>query len=381
MRPLRPHPRSGIALFLVLALAFSLIPVGAVAQAPAGDVAFTGVGGTVVVPEGQTTDQISGMAGTIVIQGTVTGDVSGLAGDVVIAESGTVRGDVSVATGSLRIAGTVGGNVAAAAGAVDVEETGSVGGDFSVGAGNVDVAGRIDGNAAVGADQILLRPSAVIAGDLRYDGNLVRQSGSTVQGSIILDRNMGGVSPVSWATPGVRIPSWFDVVYGFFANLVLGVILLLIFPNFSRRVAENVVSQPVRAGAIGLLILLGIPILLVFIALTIIGIPIAVLGAFVYGLTIWAGVVYGEYAVGHWLLSRRSEEVNRWYALLAGLLIFAVLGLIPFVGGLFAFLALLVGLGALGSSLRGAYRNRRGPRPTDADAPMESGGGGDTPPA
>ena len=380
----RSFSRSGaaLALFFSIVLALSVIPVGVLAASPTGDVAFTGVGGTVVVPEGQTTDQISGIAGNVVVRGTVTGDVSALAGDVEITESGEVQGDVSVATGSLRIAGTVGGNVAAGAGNVELAETGSVGGDFSVGTGNLVIAGTIAGNAAVGADQILLQPSAAIAGDLRYDGNLVRQSGSTVEGAIILDENMAGISgPGAWSQRGFGFPPWADTVYGFFANLVLGAVLLLVFPSFSRRVADQVIDRPARSGAIGFLALIGVPILLVFVAITIIGIPIALLGFFVYMLAIWVGLVYGEYAVGHWLLGRGGDEVNRWTALLLGLLIFTVLGFIPIIGGLLVFVALLVGLGALGSAMRGAYRDRRGRRGTPTEATTGTESGSDTSPA
>lgn len=361
--------RHGLTLLMValVVLAASSAPVAA--QALGSEVGFTGMAGTVVIDEGQTTDEITGMAGTIVVRGTVTGDISGLAGDVVIAETGTVQGDVSVATGSLRIAGTVGGNVAAGAGNVVLEEGGTVGGDFSVGAGNVDIAGTIEGDATIGAETIVLGPSTVIAGELRYDADLIQQPGSTVQGPVVLDRDIGGgFGPAGWAQPSWRFPAYLDTVYGFFANLILGAILLLVFPGFSRRVAETASGSPARSGGIGFLLLLGIPIALVALVITIIGIPLAILGIFVYLFAIWIGVVYGEYAVGHWLLGRSSDVVNRWYALLLGLLVFAVLGLVPYLGGLLIFLVLLVGLGALASSMRGAYRGRRGSGATPTEA-------------
>ena len=362
------------AILLVLLVVLSAGPGMAVAQASTSSPAFTGITGTIVIQEGQTVDQISGIAGTIIVHGTVTGNVNGVAGDVVVSETGTVQGDVSVAAGSLRIAGTVGGSVSAGTGNVVLAETGTVGGDFSVGAGNVLIDGSIAGDATVGGDTITLGESAAIAGGLRYDGTL-RGDTSVVQGPVTLDTSLGGgFSADRWTTGVLRFPGWADTVYSFVANLVLGAVLLLLFPAFSRRVADRVADTPARSGAFGFVGLIGVPIVLVMIAITIIGIPLAILGLFVYLFSLWVGLVYGEFAVGHWLMARSSEDVNRWYALVLGLALFAVLGFVPFIGGLFSFFALIVGLGALGSALRTGYRDRRGgePSPTDATTGSEA---------
>jgi cytoskeletal protein CcmA (bactofilin family) len=352
----------------VVALLVLAAGPGIAAAQPSGDaIGFTGMAGTVVIDQGETVDQVSGMAGTIIIRGTVDGDVSGMAGNVMIAETGTVHGDVSVATGSLTIAGTVDGSVSAGAGNVLVTETGTVGGDFSVGAGSVEVAGVIGGDAKIGAETITLVPGASIDGGLRYDGDLTHHPADVVKGDVVKDDDLSGNWGPGPMTGFGGFPSWADTVYGLFANLILGAILLLVFPSFTRRVADRVAEKPATSGAIGLLALIGTPILLVLIAITIIGIPLAILGIFVYAFAVWVGLVYGEYAVGHWLLARSMDEVNRWYALLLGLVLFAALGLIPILGGLLAFVVLLLGLGALASSLRGAYRDRRGGDGSEAE--------------
>jgi hypothetical protein len=94
---------------------------------------------------------------------------------------------------------------------------------------------------------------------------------------------------------------WVLGVYSFFVNLPLGALLLLAFPRFSRRVADSAFEGPGRAGAAGFMILVGVPVLLVLTAITIIGIPLAVVGAMVFGVLVWVGAVYGRIAVGTWL--------------------------------------------------------------------------------
>lgn len=359
--------RRGAALALVAVLVLSTFSGVAAAQ--------SGVGGTIVVEEGQTTNGISAMAGTVVVRGTVDGDVSVLAGTVEIAQTGTVTGDVSGAAGSVTIDGRVDGGVHLASGDVRFGPSSVIGGDVNVGSGTVRLAGTIDGGATVGADQLTVAPTARIAGNLRYDGTLTLQDGATVGGSVVRDDSLGtGPSWGAWSGSGVawRIPGWLDTIYGFFANLLLGALLLLLFPRFSAGVADTVERRPLRTGAWGLVGLVVTPIVLVLLLVTIIGIPIALVGALLFGLSVWIGVVYGEFAIGRYLLERLDAE-GRWYALVLGLLLFSLLGLVPVLGDLAILVALLVGLGALGIALRRAWRLRgdRSAGPETDEPPAE----------
>lgn len=372
--PSLPHRAVVLALVALLVLASG--PSIALAGSAGGGLGASSMTGSAVVAEGETVTGLDVMAGTVVIRGTVAGDLNGFAGDIVIAESGVVEGDVSVATGSLRIEGTVDGSVSSGAGVVTLAPTGSVGGDFSVGAGTVTVDGQVGGDATVGADSIVLGSASRIGGELRYDGALTQESGAVVDGPVVQDSTIGGFGPVgvsghSWSPIGW---GWLNAIYGLFANLLLGAVLLLVLPGFSNRVADRAAESPGWSGLLGLLALIGVPFLLALVAVTIVGIPLAILGLFGYLFVLWVGVVYGEYAVGRWLLGRRSGEPNRWYALGLGLVLFAVLGAIPVVGGVFVLGALLLGLGALTGGVRGAYRRRRGSgaSPTTATEGSES---------
>lgn len=333
--------------------------------------------GTAVVEEGVTVNGLDVVSGTVVVRGTVDGDLSGVAGNVVIADTGVVTGDVSVATGSLDIAGTVEGSVSAGTGSAILAETGSVGEDFQVGAGTVTIDGVISGDATAGGDTITLGSTAEIGGELRYDGVLTQQSGSVVGGPIVEDDSIGGYGPVG--VSGVSLPSigWLDTVYGLLANLLLGAVLLLVLPEFSNRVARRGAERTGRSALVGLLLLIGVPIGLILVAITVVGIPLALFGMFVFAFAVWSGVVYGEYTAGRWLVGRFQNEPSRWVALGLGLVLFSILGALPMVGGLFTFAATLVGFGALGSTLRGSYSRWRGNGPSRTTATEDS----DTAPA
>jgi cytoskeletal protein CcmA (bactofilin family) len=332
---------------------FAVLLVLAAVPAPAA-AEETRTGGTVVVEAGETVDDdLQAFAGTVIVRGTVNGDLTAFTGNVYV--DGEVNGNLQAFSGNVRINGTVTGDVSAAGGNVVLAREGRVGGQFEAGAGNVVIDGAVGEDARLGASSITVGPTASVGGDLAYDGNLTLSETAQIGGEVRQEDDLG---------PGVQgplVPNWVGWAYGLLANLLLGAVALLIFPAFSTRLSDRVASDPLRSGGVGLLLLVGIPVLLVVLFISLIGIPLGLIGMLVYGLVLWLGYVYGSFAVGSWLLSLADAE-NRWLALLVGLLAVSLVGLVPILGGLVEFAVLLLGLGALGLGLRNRYRNRRAAR-------------------
>ena len=107
----------------------------------------------------------------------------------------------------------------------------------------------------------------------------------------------------------------------------------------------------------GLLTVVAVPVLLVVLVVTIVGIPLALVGAIVFGLLVWAALIYGRFAVGSWLLSLADVD-NRWLALLVGLIVLGLAARISWVGGVIDFVVLLLGLGAIAALGYAGYRRR-----------------------
>jgi cytoskeletal protein CcmA (bactofilin family) len=348
--------RTAIAL-AVLALLFPLATGIVTAQS------VQGASGTIVVDEGETVDGVEGVAGAIIVRGTVDGDLSGAAGSIHVTETGRVDGDVQAAAGTLTIDGTVDGNVEAGVGSFELTDSGRIGGSLDVGGGSVTVDGAVGGDVRAGADSIVIGPNADVGGEFRYDAGTFTQSpDAVVAGGVVEDADLGGDMGVTIGSD--FLPTWVGSVYGVLVNLALGAILLLAFPRFSRDVADRVGGDALTSSAVGAGVLIGTPILLVFVALTIIGIPLALVGISVYVAALWIGSVYGRYALGSWILDR-LDRPNRWAALLLGVLAVAVIGVVPWLGGLVDLLVLLLGVGALGLGLLDRYRGRRSKRGSD----------------
>lgn len=333
---------------LVVVLLLAIMPATAAAEQ-------TRTGGTVVVEQGETVrDGLTATGGTVVIRGTVDGDLSAFSGNVLVAQNGRVNGDVSAMAGNVRIEGTVTGTVDAQTGNLAIAQSATVG-SLEGSAGYTLIAGTVEGNARVASETLTLANTANVGGNLVYDTETFnRQQGATVSGTVRQDESLGDAGPA----PVPQVPNWVGAVYGFFVNLLLGIVLLAAFPGFSEGVADRGRADPVLSVGVGLLLLVLIPIVLIVFAVTLIGIPISILGAIIFAIFLWIATVYGSFTVGVWLLSL-ADEGSRWIGLVLGLFVIAVLDRIPIVGGIVQFVVLLLGLGALAMALRAHYRGRR----------------------
>ena len=329
-------------MLLVVAIVLAGVPGLAAAE--------TRSGGSVVVGENEVIDEdLQVFAGSVVVHGTVDGDVQAFAGTV-------------------RIEGTVNGDVQAAGGTVEVAEGAVVTGDLDAGAGDVVLAGEVTGDATVGGDTVRLLGTAVVGGDLTYDGELVRADGATVGGTVSAGDGGVAVAPVDF---GPLAPVF--AFYGLLASLLLGAVLLLVFPGTADRVSATALAEPLRSGGAGLLAIVGVPLVLVLFAITVIGIPITVVGALLFAAVAWVATVYGRLALGNWLLGF-ADVRNRWAGLLVGFLVVFALGFVPVLGGVVDLLVLLLGLGALALVAYRAYRGRSGNRASEP--PVDEGDAG-----
>jgi len=330
---------------LTVAVLVSLVVVPGAAAAQE-----TRTGGTVVIEENETVEGLTVIGGTVVVDGTVDGDLTVVGGSATV--DGDVTGDIESVTGDLRIDGTVGGDVDAAGGNVRLGPEGRVNGSLSAAAGGVSINGVVTEDAEIAAGSIFLGENARIGGDLTYAGELEQSGGAQVGGQIVQDASVVA-GPVQYPMAF----EWVLAVYALLINLLLGIILLALAPGFARDVADRATGSILGSVGIGLLVLLGVPILLALLAITVVGIPLTLAGTLLFVLYVWFATVYGRFAVGAWLIGLVGAR-NRWVALLVGLILVGLLAQIPFVGPAISGIVTLIGVGAVALALRDARRER-----------------------
>ena len=283
-----------------------------------------------------------------------------LGGDVGITEK--VEGSLRVAAGQIRVDAPVQGDASLAGGSITV--TGAVRDNLRAAGGHVLINGPVGGNASVVAGTLELGPLARIAGKLSFRGGDLKQDPAAVVSGAIEQhaertwaRHERG--PFSHYTHG-----WFWTI----GLLVLAGLLAAALPGPSQRMAQELRERPWVTTLVGLVALVTIPVAAVMLMITVIGIPIGLLAIAGYAALLLVGYVWLAAVVGGLLLDRvdpghATLAVWRAGAAMLAMLALAVLARLPFVGGLFGFVALVAGVGMIVTVLTRRHAPAAGAEP------------------
>jgi len=328
--------------------------------------------GETVEIAGTVNGDVYAAGGKVIITGTINGDVLAVGGQVTI--DGIVSQDVRVAGGQVTLGGSVGGNLTMAGGSLEVTKLAKLGGSVTVGGGSVTInapvpknimagAGQLTigntvaGDVTAGAGNLLLAADANIAGDLTVyteeaEGLTLSES-ATVAGQTVIQqppREFGKFRD-EWKNADVKAglaKAWeaFNVVR-LIIFLAIGLVTISLFPKFSYYVINHIEEKPWQSFGLGLFATLGVPVLLVLLMITVVGIPLALLIMLFYAILIYISMIYFAYWLGARILDRLGREGDRALTFVIGAMILWFLTTIAIVGQLTGMIAVFMGMGAL----------------------------------
>jgi len=267
------------------------------------------------------------------------------------------------------------GGLVVVGGNAELEEGSLVVGDVVVVGGEVEIYGEVEGNVVAIGGQAYLGEECVINEDLVTVGGAVqREQGALVRGAITAEMPEGFDLDAFDPSALQQNRDWRSYIFAGFrpigdmivnvmqalAMAALAAVLALFLLKPMERISSAVVSQPLPAGGLGILTVIVLPALLVILAITIILIPVSLIGFLIFG----AGLVFGWIAMGL-EVGKRMEKMFKveeaWApAVRAGigtltlsLLAYAV-GMVPCVGWILPFLVAMLSLGGVVLTLFGS---------------------------
>lgn len=319
-------------------------------------------GGAPSVPDSAPGDAIVA-GGDVRFSGATGGDYLGVGGKQVI--SGRIHGSLRAAGGEVHVMAAVDRNATVAGGKVVLDSTAAIGRNAYLFGGEVQVngavregllasGGQVTLNGLVGRDvqinggALRIGPRAQIAGNLRYRvpaKNVHIDPAARISGTVTALHVSKAWGPGPWHL------LW---ILGF---LVVGAVVVALFPRFTEEAAEILPQRPGRSALVGLGWIILVPIAICIAVITIIGIPLALVGTAVYfvllylgrtTIAVWLG---GRVLGGRALAGRQGVLVNFF----VGGLILLVVGVIPVIGSWLMLIATVLGLGTVllrGKTLR-----------------------------
>lgn len=241
---------------------------------------------------------------------------------------------------------------------VRVEAGESVQGVVSVG-GSVTVVGHVTGDAVSVGGSVVVEPTGIVDGDaVAVGGALQIQPGGQVNGEQVSvgipffggddDPDDEGSSAPLWLLPGLAGAFTMLSILGALLRaaviIVAALLALLLAPRRVETVRRYLVDNPGFSFGGGLVAcLLGV-LLVILLAITLVGIPLALLVI----VALFVCSVLGMASLFIWLGERFpfTRGKSQVLALLLGAFIIALLGTIPYVGWAFHLLVSLAAIGA-----------------------------------
>lgn len=335
------------------------------------------VSGNTVNVDGVVAGDVLAFSRRVTIRGEVQGNVITVARQLEI--PGHVRGSVHTASGRTHVAGTVDENLYALTevftlagsgsirrdGAVLAEGAvleGSVGRDLFLGGDRSELRGPVGRNVTAWIENLTLLDGARVDGDVTAmmpEGHEIEvSSGARVAGEVVaqeVSMRHGG-RMARYSEPGFYV--WLAVNLA--AAFVVGLLLHLLLPAvFDVRVETT--GAFFRSLGLGFVVLVAMPAALLLCAITLVGIPVALMGLALYLASLYVGSIVVAGLIGIAMVHPRGEGWGPFgLALLAGLALTFVAANTPLVGILVKGVVVLLGLGLLTERARSGWRSLQG---------------------
>jgi len=254
------------------------------------------------------------------------------------------------------------GELAIIGGTVNLKPGSTVNGDIAIIGGAIEIEGTVNGDIQGLGGSINLLSTARISGSVyNFSTNLTREEGAVIEGqqiaSLPFNLDFG-----DFTSPNVPKISNKNNFLGFIGNFLFAIlqilalgafamVIVLIAPKSTDRIARSIIKQPFVHWGIGLLTFFAIPAVLIILIVTIILIPLGIIGILVFSFAILFGWLALGYAIGKRLFETGSGNYSPVLVAGLGTIILTTIArfsaLIPCIGWTIGVLLSLFGLGAV----------------------------------
>ncbi len=256
-----------------------------------------------------------------------------------------MNGDVFVAGGQITINSDINGKIVAAG-------------------GNIDLKGSAK-NIVISGGNINIHSTAVISRDAFISGGRVSNAGR-INGNLTVRsenfQNTGSAGHVDFKKNEASQQTFgvFRILFtvGF---LILGIILIKLFPAQFFKVEEEMMKSTIVKTVAGFVFIIVTAVLLILVAVTVIGLPVAIISGMLFVIALMLSTSFVSFAVGRKVVDLFKFKTNDILIFIFGFIILNIIFLIPYAGGLIWIIAVSLGFGAICYSVRENWKSMTKP--------------------
>ncbi|MFA6474982.1 MAG: polymer-forming cytoskeletal protein [Patescibacteria group bacterium] len=281
---------------------------------------------------------------TVTVTGTIEGDLFVAGGTVIV--DGDVNGSLRAAGSTVTIKQSVGRNLVVFGNQVTIAKTAHVGQDVTVQSNTLDVNGTVNGDVTVTANELNTGNTASILGEVHHTKPEEQNNNQTAPKPDV-------------KKPLVTVFQVIKLMLGWLGYVILGIVLLKLFPKNSNTVIQRMKTAPGKSLLYGIGILVLAPAVLLTLAITLVGLPLATMSGLVLLVVLmWAKVLAGS-GLGYLLLPQAKSSFGQFMLGFSMLyLVTGVMSWFGFFGWLLSCVVMVVAMAwAMGSLIQQYGRN------------------------
>lgn len=295
----------------------------------------------------------------ITIDGEVSGNVYAAGQNVTI--KGKVGGGVHLAGARVEVSGEVGDSVLAVGSIVNLTKDAKVGGGVMTAGSTIDIAapiksdvyaagstvtigGRVGGSINVSAEQLTLARGASVGGSLTY----ASAQDATIENDTKINGSIKRVDPKTVSQPSAAKRAQ-DTIYAIIAQLLIGLIIIRLLPQTAIATTDYINKNPFKSFLGGIGVVFGALLAFVVALIAVFGWPLALMIALSFVLLVMTAVMFvTPFWIGRLVIRTRDNNYgNLALSLLGGVVIVALVMLLPVAGALFGLVMFFISVGAL----------------------------------
>lgn len=278
-----------------------------------------------IVVESEIGDDARIVGGTVMIDSSIQGDLVVIGGQITVMSGATINGDLVVTGGTVSVLGTIQGKAIITGGEVYIDAI-------------------FGGDVETRAERLLVGSGTQVSGDFTYysEEPIVIDDLAVIRGEVIMKEPI--TSKEGRFFFGLfGIFEFFRVIGLMFAALLLSAL----FQRQTRKVivhSQNNLWPSILFGFVGSI---TIPLAAFLFMATIIGLPLGLIGIFLYIFLFVSACIYSGVVLGSWFrrLVMKDELRADWKWTVIGTLLLAVLMLVPIIGWILVLLVFWLTLG------------------------------------
>ncbi len=299
------------------------------------------------------------------INDSIHGDLTAAGGEIAV--GGPIADDVRVAGGRITIDSEIGDDLVVFGGEViltekaringklvcysgDVTVNGEVIEGLKISGGDVSINGPIRGSSKIAVEDLTLGPNAKFHEDVEYwhsDGE-INFNTALVNAEARYNEDLEAESQVSLIAFGITsLKEW--LIYIFSAFLAI-LVFHALFRNAFSSAVEGLEDNLLKSFGFGLLYLIGIPLAILFAFVITIGVKLGLFAAAVFVFSLVFGQIVAAILIAYYLRERKDKDWGFWPVTFVALVVAVLLrlvGMIPYAGIAIAVIILAVTYGAL----------------------------------